>query len=114
MCLGIPGLCLMKDLADVVDRFLNSLDFAGAAWPFGLSWGFAGPQAFWNFPGSEPGRTLRSRAGCVASGGWTSGGGRTSISLRGIHEGPLRELLGPLGDQDHADHLGRCCQVKKQ
>jgi hypothetical protein len=45
MRLRIPGLCLMKDLTDVVDRLLDSLDFTSETWSFLLSWGLAGPQA---------------------------------------------------------------------
>jgi hypothetical protein len=44
MRLRIPGLCLMKDLADVVDRLLDSLDSASWSGSFFLSWGLAGPQ----------------------------------------------------------------------
>jgi hypothetical protein len=44
MRLRIPGFCLMKDLADVVDRLLDSLDFACRTGSFCLSWGRAGPQ----------------------------------------------------------------------
>jgi hypothetical protein len=45
MRLRIPGLCLMKDLTDVVDWLLDSLDFTSETWSFLLSWGLAGPQA---------------------------------------------------------------------
>jgi hypothetical protein len=45
MRLRIPGLCLMKDLADVVDQLLDSLDFTSETWSFLLSWGLARPQA---------------------------------------------------------------------
>jgi hypothetical protein len=44
MRLSIPGLCFMKELADVVDWFLDSLDFAIRTGSFSLSWGCAGPQ----------------------------------------------------------------------
>jgi hypothetical protein len=37
MRLRIPGLCLMKDLADVVDQLLDSLDFASETGSFSLS-----------------------------------------------------------------------------
>jgi hypothetical protein len=107
MRLRIPGLCFMKDFADVVDRLLDGPDSASRTGSFCLSWGLAGPQVAWCFkPG--PGRTLRSKAGCEAGGGWTS------FSYRGIHRGPLREMLGPLSDQHHADHFGRRCKIKKQ
>jgi hypothetical protein len=64
MRLRIPGLCLMKDLADVVDRLLDSPDSASWTGSFCLCWGLAGPQVARCFPRSGPGRTLRSRAGC--------------------------------------------------
>jgi hypothetical protein len=44
MHLRIPGFCLMKDLADVVDWLLDSLDFACWTGSFYLSWGRVGPQ----------------------------------------------------------------------
>jgi hypothetical protein len=44
MRLRIPGLCLIKDLADVVDRLLDSLDSASRSGSFFLCWGLAGPQ----------------------------------------------------------------------
>jgi hypothetical protein len=44
MCLWIPGLCFMKDLADIVDRLPDSLDFANEIGSFCLSWGHVGPQ----------------------------------------------------------------------
>jgi hypothetical protein len=56
--LKIPSLCLMKDLTDVVDRLLDSLDFASRIGSFSLSWGRAGPQITRFSPGSGPGRTL--------------------------------------------------------
>jgi hypothetical protein len=105
MRLGIPGLCLMQDLADVVDRLLDGLDLASGTAFFSLSWGYTGPQALWFFPGSGPGRTPRSRAGCHI------GGGRTSTPYRGDHGGPLQELLGPLSDQHNADHFSHRCKV---
>jgi hypothetical protein len=43
MHLGIPGLCLMKDLADVVDRLLDGLDLGSGTGPVSLSWGRTGP-----------------------------------------------------------------------
>jgi hypothetical protein len=64
MRLGISGLCLMKDLADEVDRLLDSPDSASRTGSFSLSWGLAGAQVTWCFSGSRPSRTLRSRAGC--------------------------------------------------
>jgi hypothetical protein len=39
MRLGIPGLCLMQDLADIVDRLLDGLDLASGTGSFSLSWG---------------------------------------------------------------------------
>jgi hypothetical protein len=108
MRLRIPGLCLMKDLTDVVDRLLDGPDSAKWTGSFNLSWGPTGPQVAWCFSGSGPGRALRSRTGC-----W-SRGGRTPFSCRGVRRGPLRGRLGPLGDQHHADHFGRCCKIKKQ
>jgi hypothetical protein len=44
MRLRIPGLCFMKDLANVVDWLLDSLDFASQTGSFCLSWGHTGPQ----------------------------------------------------------------------
>jgi hypothetical protein len=82
MRLGIPGLCLMKDLANMVDRLLDSPDTTNRTGSISSSWGLAGAQVTWCFPRSGPGRTLRSRAGC-----WT-GGGRTSFSYRRIHRAP--------------------------
>jgi hypothetical protein len=108
MRLRISGLCFMKDLTDVVDRLLDSLDFASETGPFSLSWGLAGPQVTWFSPGSGPGRTLRSRVGCHI------GGGRTSTSCRGDRGGPLQELLEPLSDQHHADYFSCRCKVQKQ
>jgi hypothetical protein len=43
MRLRVPGLCLMKDLTNVVDRLLDGLDFACRTGSFFLSWGLAGP-----------------------------------------------------------------------
>jgi hypothetical protein len=43
MRLSIPGLCLMKDLVDVVDWLLGSLHFTSRTGSF-LSWGLTGPQ----------------------------------------------------------------------
>jgi hypothetical protein len=43
MRLRIPGLCLMKDLADIVDQLLDSLDFASWTGSFSLCWGRVGP-----------------------------------------------------------------------
>jgi hypothetical protein len=43
MRLRIPGLCFMKDLTDIVDQLLDSLDFASGTGSFSLSWGLAGP-----------------------------------------------------------------------
>jgi hypothetical protein len=43
MRLGIPGLCFMQDLADVVDWLLDSLDFSSRTGLFSLSRGFSGP-----------------------------------------------------------------------
>jgi hypothetical protein len=108
MRLRIPGLRLMKDLTDVVDRLLDGPDSASRSGSFWLSWGPVGPHAAWCFSGSGPGRTLRSRASC-----W-SGGGRTSASCRGVRRRPLPKMLGPLSDQHHTDHFGRCCKIKKQ
>jgi hypothetical protein len=84
MHLGIPGLCLMQDLADVVDRLLDGLDLAIGTGSFSLCWVLTGPQVFWFFPGSGPGRPPRSRVGCHI------GGGRTSTSYRGTAGGPCR------------------------
>jgi hypothetical protein len=42
MRLRIPGLCLMKDLTDVVDRLLDGPDSASQTGSFCLSWGPAG------------------------------------------------------------------------
>jgi hypothetical protein len=64
MRLRIPGLCFIKDLADVVDLLMDGSDPASRTGSFCLSWGLAGPQVAWCFPGSGPGRTLRSRTGC--------------------------------------------------
>jgi hypothetical protein len=61
--LRIPGLCLMKDLADIIDRLLDGLDFACRTWSFFMCWGLAGPQVAWCFLGSGPDRTSRSWAG---------------------------------------------------
>jgi hypothetical protein len=36
----------MKDLTDVIDRLLDSLDFASETRSFSLSWGLTGPQVF--------------------------------------------------------------------
>jgi hypothetical protein len=108
MRLRIPGLCLVKDLTDILDRFLDGPDSARRTGSFCLSWGLAGPQVAWCFFRPGPGRTLRSRAGCQI------GGGRTSFSCRRVHGGPLREMLGPLSDQHHADHFGCRCKIKKQ
>jgi hypothetical protein len=44
MRLRIPGLCLMKDLADIVDRLLDGPDSASQTGSFCLSWGLTGPQ----------------------------------------------------------------------
>jgi hypothetical protein len=46
MRLGIPGLRLMQDLADVVDRLLHGLDLASEIGSFSQNWGHAGPQVF--------------------------------------------------------------------
>jgi hypothetical protein len=46
MRLRIPSLCFMKDLTDVIDRLLDSLDFASETRSFSLSWGLTGPQVF--------------------------------------------------------------------
>jgi hypothetical protein len=54
MRLRIPGFCFVKDLADILDRLLNSFDLASKAGSFTLSWGLAGPQVFWFCPGSRP------------------------------------------------------------
>jgi hypothetical protein len=79
MRLKILGLCFMKNLTDIVDWLLDSLNFTSEIGSFSLSWGLAGPQVFWFFPGSGPSRTLRSKVGCHI------GGGRTSTSYRGDH-----------------------------
>jgi hypothetical protein len=60
MRLRIPGLCFMKDLANVVDRLLDGLDFASETGSFSLSWGLTGPQVFWFFPGLGPGQCGRT------------------------------------------------------
>jgi hypothetical protein len=36
----------MLDLADVVDRLLDGLDFSSGTGPFSLSWGHIGSQIF--------------------------------------------------------------------
>jgi hypothetical protein len=45
MCLRIPGLCLMEDLTDVIDRLLDGPDSASWTGSFNLSWGPIGPLA---------------------------------------------------------------------
>jgi hypothetical protein len=45
MRLRIPGLCLVKDLTDIVDRLLDGPDSARWIRPFGISWVPVGPQA---------------------------------------------------------------------
>jgi hypothetical protein len=89
MRLGVPGLCLMQDLADVVDWLLDGLDLANETGSFSLSWGLAGPQVFLFFPGLRPGWTLRSRVSSHI------GGGRTSTSYRGVRGGALQESRRP-------------------
>jgi hypothetical protein len=44
MRLRIPSLCFMKDLIDVVDWLLDSLDLASVTRSFSMSWGLVGPQ----------------------------------------------------------------------
>jgi hypothetical protein len=61
--LRIPGLCLMKDLTDIVDWPLDGFDSDCRTGSFSLDWGLAGPQVARCFPRSGPGRTLRSRVG---------------------------------------------------
>jgi hypothetical protein len=96
MRLGISGLCPMQDLADIVDRHLDGLDFASETGSFSLSWGLAGPQVFWFFPGPGPDRTPESRVGCHFA------GGRTSTSYRG---GPRRP---PVGDAQTSQRPAPC------
>jgi hypothetical protein len=43
MLFRIPGLCLVKDLTDVVNWFLNGPDSARRTRSFSLSWGLTGP-----------------------------------------------------------------------
>jgi hypothetical protein len=54
MRLRIPGLCLMKDLADVVDRLLDGPDTASRTGSFCLCWGLIGPQVASASPGRDP------------------------------------------------------------
>jgi hypothetical protein len=44
MRLRIPGLCLMKNLTDVVERLLDGPDSARRTGSFCLSWGPVGPH----------------------------------------------------------------------
>jgi hypothetical protein len=91
MRLRIPGLCLMQDLADVVDRHLDGLDFASETGSFSLSWGLTGPQIFWLFPGSGPGRTTQSKVGCHFGGGRTS----TSMLITSVIAARYRNSISP-------------------
>jgi hypothetical protein len=63
--LRIPGFCLMKDLADVVDRLLDSLDFACRTGSFCLSWDAPDPRSPDASTGADPAEP--SEAGSVVT-----------------------------------------------
>src|SRR6185437_3082361 len=111
MRLKIPGLCLVKDFADIVDWLLDGPD-PGHRVRLTLVHHVRslGPQRFWVPTGSRLRQTplcevriFRQRSGC-----------RTPVSMArltifgwGDPGVPLASLLRPLGDQHHADRLYR-------
>jgi hypothetical protein len=54
MRLGIPSLCLVQDLADVVDRLLDGPESVTRTGPFSLSGDSPAPRPSGSFPGRDP------------------------------------------------------------